>query len=147
MARVDFYVLEQADSQARLRLACRLAEKAWSQSQKVLMLAAGADDARALDEMLWTFRDRSFVPHEIYAPDQAPRSTVLISDGSAVPAEADVLINLCDHVPDGFERFARIVEPVDGDPARRQAGRDRYRFYRERGVTPDSHTVQSHHEL
>ncbi|HJS22594.1 MAG TPA: DNA polymerase III subunit chi [Steroidobacteraceae bacterium] len=147
MARVDFYILEQADGQARLRLACRLAEKAWLQAQKVLMLAAGTDDARALDEMLWTFRDRSFVPHEIYAPSQAPRSTVLISDGTALPAEADVLINLCDRVPEGFERFPRIVEPVDGDPARRQAGRERYRFYRERGMAPESHTVQHHNEL
>lgn len=147
MARVDFYVLEQADSQTRLRLACRLAEKAWSQSQKVLMLAPGADEARTLDDMLWTFRDRSFVPHEIYAPGHAPRSTVLISDGAALPTEADVLINLCDTVPEGFERFARIVEPVDGDPARRQAGRDRFRFYRERGITPDSHTIQHHNEL
>ena len=147
MARVDFYILEQADDQARLRLACRLAEKAWSQSQKVLLVTAGTDEARALDEMLWTFRDRSFVPHEIYSPVQAPRSTVLISDGTAPPPEADVLINLCERVPEGIERFARIVEPVDGDPARRQAGRERYRWYRERGMSPDSRTVQHHNEL
>lgn len=147
VARVDFYILEQADDQARLRLACRLAEKAWSQSQKVLLLAAGADEARALDDMLWTFRDRSFVPHEIYSPAQAPRSTVLISDGGALPAQADVLINLCDAVPQDLERYARVVEPLDGDPARRQAGRERFRFYREQGMNPESHTVQNHNEL
>ena len=87
MARVDFYVLEQADNQARLRLACRLAEKAWQQKQQVLLLAPGADDARTLDDLLWTFRDRSFVPHEIYSQDHAPRTHVLISDGSALPAK------------------------------------------------------------
>jgi len=73
MGRVDFYILEQADAQARLKLACRLAEKAWSQSQRVLLLTSGDADAQALDEMLWTFRDRSFVPHEIYSADRAPR--------------------------------------------------------------------------
>lgn len=142
MGRVDFYILEQADEQARLRLACRLAEKAWSQAQKVLLLAPGGAEAQALDDLLWTFRDRSFVPHEIYSAERAPRTSVLICAGSSVPAEADVLINLCDGVPDGFERFARIVEPVDGDPARRRAGRDRYRFYRERGLAPESHPVE-----
>jgi DNA polymerase-3 subunit chi len=147
MARVDFYVLEQADSLARLRLACRLAEKAWSQSQRVLLLTSGSEEARTLDDMLWTFRDRSFVPHEIFSPGCAPKSTVLISDGTALPAEADVLINLCERVPETFERFARIVEPVDGDPERRKAGRERFRFYRDRGLTPDSHTVQSANEL
>ncbi len=147
MARVDFYVLEQADSQARMRLACRLAEKAWSQSQKVLMLTPDSADAQILDEMLWTFRDRSFVPHEIYSPQRAPRASVLISDDAGIAGVADVLINLSDRVPEGFERFARIVEPVDGDPARRQSGRERFRFYRERGLAPASHTVQHNSEL
>ncbi len=142
MARVDFYILEESDGLARLRLACRLAEKAWSQSQKVLMLAPGSAEAQTLDEMLWTFRDRSFVPHEIYSADRAPRAPVLISDSSGVCGDADVLINLSDRVPDGFERFARIVEPIDGDPARRQSGRERFRFYRDRGLAPDSHTIQ-----
>jgi len=147
MARVDFYILENADAQARLKLACRLAEKAWLQSQKVLLLTPDSADAQALDEMLWTFRDRSFVPHEIYSPDRPPRASVLISDSAQIPAEVDVLINLRDEVPEGFERFSRIVEPVDGDPARRQSGRDRYRFYRERGLAPDSHQVGGANEL
>ena len=147
MGRVDFYILEQADAQARLKLACRLAEKAWSQSQRVLLLTSGDADAQALDEMLWTFRDRSFVPHEIYSADRAPRASVVISDSTQGPGEADVLINLCEAVPEGFERFARVVEPVDGDPARRQSGRERYRFYRERGLAPDSHQVGSGNEL
>lgn len=147
MARIDFYILEQADAQARLKLACRLAEKAWSQSQRVLLLTPGSADAQALDEMLWTFRDRSFVPHEIYSPERPPRASVLISDSTPAGTEADVLINLRDQVPEGYERFARIIEPVDGDPARRQLGRERYRFYRERGLTPDSHQVGSGNEL
>jgi DNA polymerase-3 subunit chi len=147
MARVDFYILEQADAQARLRLACRLAEKAWLQSQKVLLLTSASAEAQALDEMLWTFRDRSFVPHEIYSPGQTQRASVLISDRSQIPGEADVLINLCEDVPEGFERFARVVEPVDGDPERRKAGRARFRFYRDRGLTPDSHEVVNSNEL
>lgn len=147
MARVDFYILEQADDQARLRLACRLAEKAWSQSQKVLLLTPSAADSQVLDEMLWTFRDRSFVPHEVYSPERASRAPVLISDGTVVAGEADVLINLSSKVPEGFERFARIVEPVDGDAVRRQAGRERFRFYRERGLAPHSHKVEHHNDL
>jgi DNA polymerase-3 subunit chi len=58
-----------------------------------------------------------------------------------------VLINLCEDVPEGFERFARVVEPVDGDPERRKAGRARFRFYRDRGLTPDSHEVVNSNEL
>jgi DNA polymerase-3 subunit chi len=147
MARVDFYILGQADAQARLRLACRLAEKAWLQSQRVLLLTSGSAEAQALDEMLWTFRDRSFVPHEIYSPDRGSRASVLISEHARVPGDADVLINLREEVPENFERFARVIEPVDADPARRQAGRARFRFYRDRGLAPDSHEVGGSNEL
>ena len=147
MARIDFYILEQADAQARLKLACRLTEKAWMQSQRVLLLTAGSADTQALDEMLWTFRDRSFVPHEIYSPERPPRAAVLISDSAEAGSDAEVLINLRDEVPKGYERFARIVEPVDGDPVRRQLGRERYRFYREHGLAPDSHPVGGGNEI
>lgn len=147
VARIDFYILEQADAQARLKLACRLTEKAWMQSQRVLLLTAGSADAQALDEMLWTFRDRSFVPHEIYSAERPPRASVLISDSAEVGPDADVLINLRDEIPKGYERFARIVEPIDGDPARRQLGRERYRFYREHGLAPDSHQVGGSNEI
>jgi DNA polymerase-3 subunit chi len=71
----------------------------------------------------------------------------LISDSAEVGSDAEVLINLRDEVPKGYERFARIVEPVDGDPVRRQLGRERYRFYREHGLAPDSHQVGGSNEI
>ncbi|HZF26673.1 MAG TPA: DNA polymerase III subunit chi [Steroidobacteraceae bacterium] len=148
MARVDFYILDEADAGARRRLACRLAEKAFAQSSRVLMLTADDEEARQLDDLLWTFRDRSFVPHELATPGRTSAAPVLIgTPESASGASADILINVSDRMPDDIARFARIVEAVDGEPARRQAGRDRYRAYRERGLAPESHNVGASHEV
>ncbi|MDH5455573.1 MAG: DNA polymerase III subunit chi, partial [Gammaproteobacteria bacterium] len=63
MARVDFYVLAAADERARHMLACKLAEKAWRLENTVYIHAKDRADAERLDELLWTFRDGSFVPH------------------------------------------------------------------------------------
>jgi DNA polymerase-3 subunit chi len=146
MPRVDFYVLEEADADSRLRLACRLAEKAFSPDQRVFVLAASANEARQLDELLWTFRDRSFVPHALVDAPDAHLMPVLIGTDAAAVASADVLINLGPGVPPGYERFGRIVEPLDGDRERRQQGRERFRYYRERGDSLQSHDVGPNHD-
>ena len=148
MPRVDFYILEEADAGALRRLACRLAEKAFAQSHRVLMLTADDEEARQLDDLLWTFRDRSFVPHEISKPGHAGTAPVLIGTmESASGAGADILINVSDRMPEDLARFARIVEAVDGEPGRLKAGRERYRSYRELGFAPEYHKVDSRHEV
>ena len=65
MARVDFYVLNQSGEQARRQFACKLAEKAYRLKNTVHIVAGSRADAERLDELLWTFRDGSFVPHHI----------------------------------------------------------------------------------
>ena len=146
MPRVDFYVLEEADGDSRLRLACRLAEKAFTPDQRVFVLASAADEARQLDDLLWTCRDRSFVPHALVGAPDADLMPVLIGTDANAVGNADVLINLGPGVPPGYERFGRIVEPLDGDRERRQQGRERFRYYREHGDAPQSHDVGANHE-
>ena len=63
MARVDFYILAQSDERARHVLACKLAEKAWRLDNTVYIHTRDRSDAESIDELLWTFRDGSFVPH------------------------------------------------------------------------------------
>ncbi len=148
MPRVDFYILEEADAAARRRLACRLAEKAFAQSHRVLILTADEEEARQLDDLLWTFRDRSFVPHELTAPGRTSAVPVLIgTTESASGAGADILINVSDRMPEDLARFSRVVEAVDGEPGRLKAGRERYRSYRELGFAPESHKIGSSHEV
>ena len=62
MAQVDFYILGRADEHSRLILACKLAEKAWRLENSIHIHTMSRADAERLDELLWTFRDGSFVP-------------------------------------------------------------------------------------
>src|SRR5690554_4082907 len=84
MPRVEFYVLPDSDPRQRLRVACQLAGKAWRAGMQVFIRGASEQDCDALDDLLWSYRSASFVPHNRHedgadAPvvigiDQDPRS-------------------------------------------------------------------------
>ena len=143
--RVDFYILNAPAEQERLRTACRLAEKAWQKGHRVFIHTESTQTAKQIDDMLWTYRQDSFVPHallrerqEVEAEDREP---VLVGDGTEEPAELDVLINLGESVPSFAARSTRVAEIVSGEDSARRAGRTRYRDYRERGITIHQHNL------
>ena len=142
MARIDFYVLSQSGDQARQLFACRLAEKAYKLEHTVHIHAGDEATASRLDELLWTFRDGSFVPHEVLdRASSKPRSPVRISSGVTDIAPCDLLINLCDEIPACAKAFPRVAELVSSDDSCKQEGRKRYAAYRDQGHTLETHKV------
>jgi DNA polymerase-3 subunit chi len=142
MRRVDFYLLNQAGPQARQLFACRLAEKAYRLDNTVHIQASSADDAARLDDLLWTFRDGSFVPHHrIRSAEDDQDSPVTIGCGERSVASRDLLINLCDDVPEFADAFGRIAELVTDDAECKQFSRKRFARYRDNGYTLETHDV------
>ncbi len=141
--KVDFYLLRDTEPRARLRTACRLAEKAYDQGLQVTLCTDSAAETAQLDELLWTFSDRSFVPHCVWPAEEAAAADtpVLIGSGVLPDTHRDVLVNLGADVPAGFEGYARVLEIVDADEAARSQARNRWRHYREHGVSPESHNL------
>ncbi|NIP89968.1 MAG: DNA polymerase III subunit chi [Gammaproteobacteria bacterium] len=143
--RVDFYILTATAEQERLRTACRLADKAWQKGHRVFIHTQSAQAAKQVDEMLWTYRQDSFVPHALLRDRQDIQADrcepVLVGDGTEEPEALDVLINLAESIPPFAARSARIAEIVSGDESARRAGRTRYRDYRERGVSIHQHNL------
>ncbi len=142
--RIDFYVLEGADDRARLVYACRLIEKAYLQNLTVCVSLDTPAEVEAFDALLWTFGDRSFVPHEAAAGAAAgppPATPVVVGCRTAVAA--DLLVNLGGEAPPFFSSYARVAEFVDAEPARRDAGRRRFAVYRDAGHTPETHRVNA----
>jgi DNA polymerase-3 subunit chi len=140
--RVDFYLSEEAGEAARLRLACRIAEKAYLAKQKVVCYSDDAALLPRFDEMLWTFGDGSFVPHDTLTRDGAAADApVVLTTGPLPSAHADVLINLSNGVPAFFEKFSRVAEFLDARPDIRASGRERFKAYRGKSIEPQTHNV------
>ena len=149
MARqVDFYVIGEASDAARLRLACRLAEQAFQDGRRVLAWAGSDGEAEAFDNLLWTFGDGSFVPHEPLDP--ASEAPVQFTASAQLPPQAagfDLLLNLRPSPVPVDVPVARIVEVIDGDAQRRQEGRERFRAYRDSGVAPTHHNLDNESQI
>jgi DNA polymerase-3 subunit chi len=141
MTQVDFYILGETARANRYQFTCRLTEKIYLQGLRVYIHLGSTEDLRHLDRLLWTFRDGSFIPHGILGNADANVTPVLLGAGEQAGAEDSVLINLAPAVPDFFSRFARVAEIIDQDPQVRQAGRARFRFYRDRGYPLDTHEM------
>ena len=143
--QVTFYVIADASASSRLQLACRLAEKAYRAEQEVLIWHSDARELAVLDDLLWTFGDdRTFLPHEVLSPGSPAQAPVLLSAGVEPSGTLGVLINLAPSVPACAARAARVLEIIDGDATRREAGRARFKAYRELGLAPVSHQLRSH---
>jgi DNA polymerase-3 subunit chi len=141
--QVDFYLLGAADPRARLATACRLAEKACDQRLRVAVRTASPSETAELDELMWTFSDRSFVPHAVWPaePAVAEHTPVLIASGALPESHCDVLINLALDGPAEPARFARICEVVGADEEHRRRARQRWRGYTEAGLAPAKHDL------
>lgn len=137
MTSVDFYF----NATDKLQVACRLAGKALAQGKRLLIYAPQPDTAQGIDRLLWTWPATGFVPHCRAGDALAADTPVLIADAAEATARCDILLNLDRETPPAFERFERLLEVVARDDGDRQAARERYRFYRERGYRV------AHHDL
>ena len=128
--QVDFYILPSTGERERMSFACRLAEKAVSRGHRVFVTAASETSGRELDELLWTFREDSFLPHTLVTDSTGhadrPLEPVLIGLPGAEPSDPDVLINLAPGFPGCADRW-RCCRCSDKDSERGRIARRRRR--------------------
>ena len=139
--RVDFYILPDQKPAGRLQLACRLTEKAYNLGHSVYIHAPEQGQAQQLDDLLWTFKQNSFVPHALYPSPPDETAPVRIGCGKESAWQADILINLAAEIPDFYQQFLRVVELVDQNEDVLRSSRQRFKHYREQGLTPETHKL------
>lgn len=147
MTRIDFYILEQKQASNRNLFVCRLLEKIYKKGHQSLVHLSDLRQAQQLDDLLWTWRQGSFIPHEIgNETDGQSVCPILINYQSGNRAGAginDVLVNLTPEIPQFFSSFDRVVEVVDNQEQNRKLARERYRFYQQRGYPLETHEIRA----
>ena len=130
--RVDFYILSGGGENGYMRYTCRLTEKAYKLKHRIYIYVSNSIDARKIDELLWTFNQGSFIPHECLDGDAAPSShdspVVIAYNGGApfactTPEGYDLLINLSQEIPQFYKQFDRVAEVVADQDADRKSTR------------------------
>lgn len=144
MTKVDFYIAPVSELSECMKIACRLVEKAWRRQHNVYIHTADEQSMHAVDEMLWSFRPNSFIPHRHEQSDTtAPQSLpdVVVACSGEPGQHHDILVNLTEETPDFFGRFTRIAEIVSGNEQAKAKSRERYKYYRKRGFPLDVHQL------
>ena len=140
MPRVDFYILQANNS--RDHFVCVLANKIWKEGHTVYICVSSPEDAEAMDNLLWTFKDISFLPHAIFNPENEEGNFVYIGWQSVPEKNIDVLINLSDEFPLQVDKFARIIEIVGENEPDKTHARKRYKQYRDMGYELKDHQIE-----
>lgn len=137
---VFFYVLASNSQHERQDFACKLIEKIYRSGQFCYVLAENAEQAAEIDKLLWTFRAGSFVPHQRYQGQLPDYKNTILIGGNDIPVDwRKVIINLSSHFPPSKAPTERILEILDNSEESKQAGRQRYRHYRDAGLEIITH--------
>ncbi len=144
MSQADFYIMKEAEDEQRFLIACRLTEKAMAQGLKVYIHTASEQSAQYMDDMLWSFKPESFIPHTIVGLEddmEDEEIPVLIGYEGNASTKGQLLINLCDKVPDGHENFDRIAEIVPNREEAKTTSREHWNTYKTLGFELKHHQM------
>lgn len=122
---------------------CRLLRKAVAAGSRVVVTGTAPTLAQ-LDRQLWEFSATDFVPHcSSDCQDAAvlTASPVVLCAALGFAPHHEVLLNLGDDVPSGFEQFERLLEVVGLEPDELQRSRTRWKHYKDRGYLVAGHDV------
>jgi DNA polymerase-3 subunit chi len=140
VAEVSFYILPTESLQDRYLFACKLIEKAYRSGSYCYVLTDSAEQSKIIDDLLWTFRAGSFIPHQLYSGEQPEVEQVILIGSLDAPENwQKVLFNLSSRYPDIAPQTERILEILDNSETTKEAGRNRYRQYQQSGMKITTH--------
>ncbi|GAA0264249.1 DNA polymerase III subunit chi [Rhodanobacter caeni] len=130
--RADFYLIAKPRFREQpLLLVCELARKAFAAQQPLLILTRDFAQAEAVDELLWSFDEDSFIPHQLAGDEDDATTAVLIVPLGMETADRPLVLNLRDACAPG--NYERVLEVVSADPSAREGSRARWKEYQRRG--------------
>jgi len=125
----------------RLQAIAAWLARASGEGKPVLVYVPASERSAELDRLLWTHPATGFVPH-CRDDDKLAAETGVILAASLDNSQHDgCLVNLSDEIPPGFSRFQELIEIISADDGDRLPGRERFRFYRERGYPLEARDI------
>ena len=125
---ITFYILEDVDTTRANLFLCDLIEKKYAPDKHIYIHTATEQEAKTLDELLWTHRVHSFIPHHI-SGDNSIRSSPIEIGFQAIP--------------ENLSKFNEIIEFVPSDSEKQAQARERYKYYRQKGFNITTHKLKT----
>ncbi|HEX7340098.1 MAG TPA: DNA polymerase III subunit chi [Rhodanobacteraceae bacterium] len=131
--RADFYLIAKPRFRDQpLLLVCALVQKALLAEQPLVILARDFAQAEEIDDLLWSFDEDAFIPHQLAGNEDDAEVPVLIAPPGVETPSRPLAINLREAIPqDAFERVLEVV-PAESDA--RKGSRTRWIDYKRLGA-------------
>jgi DNA polymerase-3 subunit chi len=114
VTEILFYHLE---TQPLERVLPQLVEKSLERGWRAVIETSSRERAEAIDALLWTYRDDSFLPHGVAGGEADTDQPVLIATGEMNPNAATVRFFVDRAVPQSTDGYSRVVYLFSGhDP-------------------------------
>jgi len=141
--QVDFYLLHPDAKISKELLVCRITEKAYKLGHKVFIYCSNQAETQTLDELLWTYKPESFIPHNIQGEGPEPPPAIQLGHTSEPRGFNDILINMAPENPIFYKKFSRIIVIVNNDDVSKENSRKLYREYKKQGFKLKTHDINS----
>lgn len=136
--KVTFYILKTNEKKSHDLYACRLIEKIYQNKHKIYINVPSSAEAENINTQLWTFRDISFIPHEIYNM-QNQAMQILIGYDNPPAEHNDILLNMTTTIPAFYINFVHVIEIITDEPNLKKLGRERYKIYQQQNFEIVTH--------
>lgn len=131
MAEVLFYHLTVSSLDEALP---GLLERSVARGWRAVVQAGSEERRNALDSVLWTFRDDSFLAHGLDTDAEAENQPILLTTGTGNGNAAQIRFVLDGAEPPDLAGYERGVVLFDGhDESQLAAARNQWRVFREAG--------------
>ena len=132
MAEVRFYHLTRTPLD---RVLPTLLEKTLERGKKALVLVENEQQAEDINALLWTYNDRSFLPHGTTAEGEADRQPIWITDQNEAPNNATYAFMLGVARLENPSRFEMTALLFDGNSDHAVASaRESWKAYKDKGL-------------
>ena len=127
MSDIGFYHLTQSPLERALP---KLLEKVHASAARAVVLAGSEERVAALDSLLWTYDQASFLPHGTPRDGEAEAQPIWITAVDENPNGATILVLTDGARSANVADFERCLEMFDGNDAEAlAAARERWRNY------------------
>lgn len=125
---ITFYILEDVDIAKAQAFLCNAIEKHYARDKKIYVHTSSLDEAKLLDDALWTYRADSFIPHHIRAMDESISSPIEIGFSN---------------IPDHLASFTDVIDIVSPETSKQAQARERYKQFRQKGFSITTHKLKA----
>tara|TARA_B100000745_G_scaffold170058_2_gene111358 strand:- start:411 stop:866 length:456 start_codon:yes stop_codon:yes gene_type:complete len=141
LTEVIFVILDpSSDTQDQV---CRMIDGLYTLKTSQVVLMDSNEQAKSMDERLWTFDLEAFIPHNLIDEPIQPPPPVQIA-WSTPARRFHTLIHMTEQtaLPEQVQRYQRVIDLVPADDQLKEIARQRFKGYRQQGIPPQTLSFQ-----